>query len=50
MEQELANPATNVSAAGSLEDVMRIARQPNVNDLDRVQLLPAHWYSQGSLA
>lgn len=37
MEQELANPTTNVTSAGSYEDIMRLLRQLNVSDKDKVR-------------
>jgi len=38
MEQELANPAANLSAAASLDEVMRLLHLPGVTDKDAVRL------------
>ncbi|KAF5831862.1 SM/Sec1-family protein [Dunaliella salina] len=38
IEQDLASPATNVSAAGALDEVMRMCRQPDILDKDKVRL------------
>ncbi|GAX73583.1 hypothetical protein CEUSTIGMA_g1034.t1 [Chlamydomonas eustigma] len=37
-EQELANPATNLSAAASYEEVMRLLRMPGIEDKDKIRL------------
>mmetsp|Transcript_19696 Transcript_19696/g.54990 ORF Transcript_19696/g.54990 Transcript_19696/m.54990 type:complete len:585 (-) Transcript_19696:538-2292(-) len=38
IEQDLASPATNISAAGALDEVMRMCRQPDILDKDKVRL------------
>ena len=36
VEQDLASPATNISVAGSLEEVMRLCKMPSTLDKDKV--------------
>ena len=38
-EQELANPATNLTAAASYDEVMRLVRSPGMNGRDKIRLV-----------
>ena len=56
VEQDLANPATNVSAGGMMDEVTSYCKQPSIADKDKVtgqcrnqQGVP-HWHSFSALA